>query len=132
MKTTKYSPEVKARAVRLVLKHQGEYPSQWAVIESIAAKIGCTAETLRGRVRQHERDSGLRDGVTTAERERVKALERENKELRRAFLDLLKEEVDQNAEHADEQFDADFALMTGEFARFLPALVMALGGEVAR
>jgi len=75
---------VKARAVRLVLEHQGEYPSQWAAIESIAAKIGCPAETLRGWVRQHERDTGLRDGVTTAERERVKALERENKELRRA------------------------------------------------
>jgi len=83
MKTTKYSPEVKERAVRLVLEHRGEYPSQWAAIESIAAKIGCTTETLRGWVRQHERDVGLRDGVTSAERERVKALERENKELRR-------------------------------------------------
>jgi transposase-like protein len=80
----RYSPEVKERAVRLVLEHQGEDDSQWAAINSIAAKIGCTAETLRGWVRQAERDDGKRAGVTTSERERLKQLERENRELKRA------------------------------------------------
>ncbi len=80
----KYSPEVRQRAVRMVFEHRGEHESQWAAIESIAAKIGCTAETLRGWVRQHERDSGQREGVTSADKERIKALERENRELRQA------------------------------------------------
>ncbi|MES1945327.1 transposase [Salinisphaera sp. PC39] len=85
MKTTKrYSPEVRERAVRMVFEHQAEYASQWAALGSIASKIGCTPETLRSWVRQAERDRGLRDGQTTAERDRVKALERENRELRRA------------------------------------------------
>jgi transposase len=83
-KQTKYSPEVRERAVRMVLTHQNEYPSQWAAISSIAAKIGCTGETLRGWVRQAERDQGQRAGLTTDERERIKALERENRELRQA------------------------------------------------
>ena len=83
-KSTKFSPEVRERAVKMVLEHQGEYESQWAAIVSVAAKIGCTAETLRGWVRQHERDTGQRGGLTTAERERMKALERENRELRQA------------------------------------------------
>lgn len=83
-KSTRYSPEVRERAVRLVFEHQGEHDSQWAAMASIAAKIGCTPETLRKWVRQAERDQGLREGLTTSERERLKALERENRELRRA------------------------------------------------
>ena len=81
-KSTRYSPEVRARAVRMVLEHQGEHASQWEAIGSIAAKIGCAAETLRSWVRQAERDQGLRDG--TQERDRIKALEREVRELRQA------------------------------------------------
>ncbi|BAN68421.1 transposase orfA IS3/IS911 family [endosymbiont of unidentified scaly snail isolate Monju] len=85
MDTSKrYSPEVRERAVRMVFDHQGEHDSQWAAMTSIAAKIGCTPETLRKWVRQAERDQGLREGLTTSERERLKALERENRELRRA------------------------------------------------
>ena len=85
MNTTKrYSPEVRERAVRLVFDHESAHASQWAAMESVAAKIGCTAETLRKWVRQAERDQGRRDGVTTSDRERLKALERENRELRRA------------------------------------------------
>lgn len=83
-KSTKFSPEVRERAVRLVQEHRGEYPSLWAAIESIAPKIGCVPQTLNEWVRRHEVDSGAREGVTSDERERVKALEREVKELRRA------------------------------------------------
>nr|WP_262461499.1 IS3 family transposase [Alloalcanivorax balearicus] len=83
-KQNKFSPEVRERAVRMVLEHRGEYPSLWATIESIAPKIGCVAQTLNEWVRKHEIDSGVRDGVPSAERERVKELEREVKELRRA------------------------------------------------
>jgi transposase len=79
-----FSPEVRERAVRLVREHQGEYATQWAAITSVASKIGCSAETLRGWVRRAERDTGQRAGVTTDERERLKVLERENRELRRA------------------------------------------------
>ncbi len=83
-KTRRYSPEVRERAVRLVFVHEREHPSQWAAISSIAEKIGCSAETLRNWVRQAERDEGGRPGLTTEERERLKDLEREVRELRRA------------------------------------------------
>lgn len=83
-KTNKYSPEVRERAVRLVEEARKDYPSLWAAIESIAPKIGCAAVTLHEWVKKHEIDTGVRDGVPTAERERIKALERENKELRQA------------------------------------------------
>ena len=81
---SKFSPEVMERALRMVEESASQHDSQWAAIESIAAKIGSTAETLRRWVRQQERDSGKREGATTAEQERVKALEREVKELRKA------------------------------------------------
>jgi len=83
-KSTRYSPEVRDRAVRLVFEHQGEHASQWAAIGSIASKIGCTPETLRKWVRRAERDQGLRSGMTSSDREQLKALERENRELKRA------------------------------------------------
>ena len=82
-KPVKYSPEVRERAVRMVLEHQDTHSSQWAAIESIAGKIGCTGETLRKWVRQGERDSGVRPGATTAEQQRIKELEREVRELRK-------------------------------------------------
>ncbi len=83
-KTKKFSPEVRERAVRLVQEHRGEYPSLWAAVESIAAKIGCVPQTLLSWVQRQEIDAGVRAGVTTAEAQRVKELEREVKELRRA------------------------------------------------
>jgi transposase-like protein len=83
-KSTKFSPEVRERAVRMVQEHRGEYPSLWAAIESISAKIGCVPQTLNEWVKKSEVDSGAREGVTSDERERIKALEREVKELRRA------------------------------------------------
>ncbi|RVU21605.1 IS3 family transposase [Methylobacterium oryzihabitans] len=83
-RTSPFSPEVRERAVRMVREHEGEHGSQWAAIQSIAAKIGCSGETLRNWVRQSEQDQGVRPGQTTDERERIKALERENRELRQA------------------------------------------------
>lgn len=80
----RYSPEVRERAVRMVFEHQHEYGSQWAGIVSIAGKVGCTPETLRSWVRRVEVDHGQRAGVTTDERARLRELERENRELRRA------------------------------------------------
>jgi len=82
--TNKFSAEVRERAVRIVRDNQGDHASQWAAIASIASKIGCTAESLRRWLRQAERDAGMRPGATTDERERIKALERENRELRQA------------------------------------------------
>jgi transposase len=81
---TRYPTEVRERAVRMVFDHQHQYDSQWAAITSISAKLGMTAETLRTWVRRAETDQGLRPGLTTSERERVKELERENRELKRA------------------------------------------------
>jgi transposase len=83
-KSMRYAPEVRERAVRLVLDHQGEHSSQWAAINSIAVKIGCTPETLRKWVRRAERDQGVRGGTTNSERERLRELERENREPKRS------------------------------------------------
>ena len=82
--SARYSPEVRSRAVRMVLERQTDHASQWAAIASIVAKIGCTGETLRSWVRQAERDQGLRPDPTSEDRERIKALEREVRELRQA------------------------------------------------
>ena len=82
--TNRFSSEVRSRAVCMVFDHQAEHPSQWAAINSIAGKIGCTGETLRGWVRQAERDRGVRAGPTSEDSARIKALERENRELRQA------------------------------------------------
>ena len=83
-KANRYSPEVRERAVRMVFEHQRDYSSQWSAMCSIAKKIGCTTETLRSWVRRAETDQGQRTGQTTEDRERLKALERENRELKRA------------------------------------------------
>ena len=83
-KSNKFSPEVRERAVRMVQEHRGEYPSLWSAVESIAPKIGCVPQTLLEWIKRQEVDIGVRDGVTSTEAQRVKELERENKELRRA------------------------------------------------
>ena len=83
-KSNRFSPEMRERAIRMVQEHRGEYPSLWATVESIAPKVGCVPNTLLEWVKKAEVDSGLREGITTGEREQLKALERENPELRRA------------------------------------------------
>ncbi len=83
-RSSKFAPEVRERAVRMVAEHRDEHASEWAAISSIAGKIGCKPETLRLWVRQAERDQGKRPGTTTDDRERIKALERENRELKQA------------------------------------------------
>ena len=83
-KAKRYSPEVRERAVRLLFEHEKDYRSRWAAVVSIASKIGCTPETLRAWVRRVEIDTGRRDGMTSEDRARLRALEKENKELRRA------------------------------------------------
>jgi transposase-like protein len=88
-KSNKFSPEVRERAVRMVQEHRGDYPSLWSAIESIAPKIGCVPQTLNEWVKKAEVDSGLRVGITTSDAQRIKELEREVKELRRAN-DILK------------------------------------------
>jgi transposase-like protein len=87
---TRYPAEVRDRAVRMVFEHAGEYDSQWSAIVSISGKIGCSPETLRRWVRRAEVDTGLREGLTSADRSRMKELERENRELRRANESLRK------------------------------------------
>lgn len=82
--STRYSPEVRKRSVQLVFEHERDYSSQWAAIQSIAGKMGCSAETLRKWVRRAKTEAGRREGLTTDVRERVKSLERENRELKRA------------------------------------------------
>ena len=93
-KSPKFSPEVRERAVRMVAEARGEYPSQWATIESIAAKIGCTAQTLSNWVHQHERDTGQRQGPTTAEMQRVKELRKANEILKLASAFFAQAELD--------------------------------------
>ena len=83
-KHTRFAPDVRERAVRLLRDHEGEYPSRWAAVKSIAEKVGCSAEALRSWIRQAERDTGQQPGPTTDDLRRLKELERENKELRRA------------------------------------------------
>ena len=83
-RATRYAPEVRERAVRMVYEHRDDAGSEWAAIVSIAGKVGCKAETLRRWMRQQERDQGLREGPSTAEKDRCKELERENRELRQA------------------------------------------------
>jgi transposase-like protein len=83
-KSPKFSPEVRERAVRMVQEHREEYPSLWAAVESLAPKIDCVPHTLYEWMRKHEFDSGVRQGTTTADKDRLKELERENRELRKA------------------------------------------------
>ena len=93
-KSNKFSPEVRERAVRMVQEHRGEYPSLWAAVESIAPKIGCVSQTLLEWVKRQEVDTGVRDGVTTAEAQRVKELRRANEILKLASAFFAQAELD--------------------------------------
>jgi transposase len=104
--SNRYSPELRSRAVRMVLEHQSGYATQAATVLAIAPKIGCTAETLRAWIRQAEQDTGSRDGVTSDERQRIKALEREVRELRQANEILRKA----SAYFAQAELDRPFKL----------------------
>jgi transposase-like protein len=115
--TNKFSPEVRARAVRMVLEHEAEHPSRWAAVSSIAAKIGCSAHTLNEWVKKAEVDSGSRPGIPVYVAEKMKALERENRELRQANEILRKAsayfaqaELDQTAKFLRKQNFRDFLL----------------------
>jgi transposase len=83
-RATRYPPELRERAMRLVREHRDEHPSEWAAIRSVAGKLGMSSEALRKWLRQDATDRGRRPGVTSEERERIRELERENRELRRA------------------------------------------------
>ena len=98
-KSNKFSPEVRERAVRMVQEHRGEYPSLWAAIESIAPKIGCVPQTLNEWVKRVEVDTGLRDGVTTAEAQRVKELRRANEILKLASAFFAQAELDRKLKY---------------------------------
>jgi len=100
-RSPRYSAEVKKRAVRLVKEHLNEYESEWATIRSIAPKIGCTAETLRAWIRKQDRSHGMINGMSLSERDRLKALEQENRELKRAN-DILRKA---SAYFAQAEFD---------------------------
>ena len=104
--SNRYSPEMRARAVRMVLEHQGSYETQAGAIAAIAPKIGCIAETLRGWVRQSERDNEKSDGATSVERDRIKELEREVRQLRQANEILRKA----SAYFAQAELDRPFKL----------------------
>ena len=105
--TNRFSPEVRARAVRLVLEHEQDHPSRWAAISSVAAKIGCTAQSLHEWIKKAEVDSGVRGGVPSELAERLKALERENRELRQANEILRKASAYFAQAELDRRFNHD-------------------------